>query len=124
MNGKSMILLFLAVLCGLGAMFGMNRMLTKSQSKTTLEMQDVLVAARDLKVEELIKPDMVKLTQMAKANVPPGTFTSIKDVEDRWVQIKMLEGEALARPQARPQGGARRAWSHGSRSGCVRSPSR
>ena len=47
---------------------------------------------------------MVKLTQMAKANVPPGTFTSIKDVEDRWVQIKMLEGEALLDRKLAPKG--------------------
>src|SRR3954463_1792756 len=104
MNGKALILLVLAVFCGLGAMFGTSRMLTKQQNKVTLEMQDVLVAARDLKVEEVIKPDMVKLTQMAKTNVPPGTFTSMKDVEDRWVQIKMLEGEALLDRKLAPKG--------------------
>jgi pilus assembly protein CpaB len=104
MNGKALILLVLAALCGLGAMFGTSRMLTKQQNKVTLDMQDVLVAARDLKVEEVVKPDMVKLTQMAKANVPPGTFTSIKDVEDRWVQIKMLEGEAVLDRKLAPKG--------------------
>jgi pilus assembly protein CpaB len=104
MNGKALILLALAVLCGLGAMFGTNRMISKQQSKTTLDMQDVLVAARDMKVEEVVKPDMVKLTQMAKASVPPGTFTSIKDVEDRWVQIKMLEGEAILDRKLAPKG--------------------
>jgi pilus assembly protein CpaB len=104
MNGKALILLALAVLCGLGAMFGTSRMITKQQNKTTLEMQDVLVAARDLKVEEVVHPDMIKLTQMAKANVPPGTFTSLKDVEDRWVQIKMLEGEAILDRKLAPKG--------------------
>ena len=59
---------------------------------------------RDLKVEEVIRPEMVKLTQMPKANVSPGTFTSIKDVEDRWVQIKMLEGEALLDRKLAPKG--------------------
>jgi pilus assembly protein CpaB len=104
MNGKALILLVLAAVCGLGAMFGTKKMLSRQQSKTTLEMQDVLVAARDLKVEEVVKTDMVKLTQMARANVPPGTFTSIKDVEDRWVQIKMLEGEALLDRKLAPKG--------------------
>jgi pilus assembly protein CpaB len=104
MNGKALILLILAVTCGLGAMYGTNRMLSKQQTKTTLEMQDVLVAARDLKVEEVVKTDMVKLTQMARVNVPPGTFTSIKDVEDRWVQIKLLEGEALLDRKLAPKG--------------------
>src|SRR4051794_34876970 len=104
MNGKALILLFMAVLCGLAAMYGTSRMLTKQQHKETLEMQDVLVAARDLKVEEVVKPDMVKLTQVPRASVPPGTFTSIKDVEDRWVQIKMLEGESLLDRKLAPKG--------------------
>jgi pilus assembly protein CpaB len=104
MNGKALILLVLAVTCGLGAMFGTNRLLTKQKSHQALDMQDVLVAARDLKVEEVLRPEMVKLTQMAKANVPPGTFTSIKDVEDRWVQIKLLEGEPILDRKLAPKG--------------------
>src|SRR5256885_1096481 len=104
MNGKALILLVLAVLCGLGAMFGTSRMLSKQKSGPSLEMQDVLVAARDLKVEEVVRTDMVKLTQMPKASVPAGTFTSVKDVEDRWVQIKMLEGEPLLDRKLAPKG--------------------
>src|SRR4051812_15510625 len=104
MNGKALILLVLASMCGLGAVYATNRMLSKKQSQPSVEMQDVLEAARDLKVEEVIKPDMVKLTQMAKAHVPAGTFTSMKDVEDRWVQIKMLEGEALLDRKLAPKG--------------------
>src|SRR4051812_33097534 len=104
MNGKALILLGLAALCGLGAMIGMNQVISKKGNTPTVEMQDVLVAARDLKVEEVIKPDMVKVTQMAKATVPPGTFTSIKDVEDRWVQTKMLEGEPCLDRKLAPKG--------------------
>ena len=36
MNGKALILLVLAVLCGLGAMFGTNRMLSKQKNKPAL----------------------------------------------------------------------------------------
>src|SRR4051794_8584913 len=104
MNGTALILPGLAAVCGLGAMVGTSRMLSKQKSRPNVEMQDVLVAARDLKVEEVVKADMVKLTQMAKTNVPPGTFTSIKDVEDRWVQIKMLEGEAVLDRKLAPKG--------------------
>ncbi len=104
MNSKALVLLLLAVLCGLGAMFGTKQMLSKQQNKPALEMQDVLVAARDLKVEEVIRPDMVKLTQMPRTGVPPGTFTSIKDVEDRWVQIKLLEGEPILDRKLAPKG--------------------
>ena len=123
MNGKALILLVLAVLCGLGAMFGTNRMLSKQQSKPTLEMQDVLVAARDLKVEEVVRARHGQGDADGQGERAPGHFTSIKDVEDRWVQIKMLEGEPLLDRKLAPRG-ARRAWSRGSPRGCGPSPSR
>ena len=64
----------------------------------------MLVAARDLKVEEVLTPELVKVVQMSRATLPPGTFTSIKDVEDRWVQIKMLEGEPILDRKLAPKG--------------------
>ena len=104
MNGKSLIMLGLAILCGLGAMYGTSRMLIKDRGKTAEETQDVLVAVRDLRIEEVLKPDMVKVVQMPRANLPPGTFTSYKDVEDRWVQIKTLEDEPIVDRKLAPKG--------------------
>jgi pilus assembly protein CpaB len=104
MNSKSMALLVLAVLSGLGAMFGTSRMLAKSKKNVASEMQDVLVATRDLKVEEVIIPELVKVVPMPRQSVPAGTFTSFKDVEDRWVQIKTLEGEPILDRKLAPKG--------------------
>jgi pilus assembly protein CpaB len=95
MNGKSIMILGLAIVCGLGAMFGTNRLLSNNKTQTTSDLQDVLVAARDLRVEEVLKPELVKIVQRAKSDVPPGAFTSFKDVEDRWVLIKTLEDEPI-----------------------------
>ncbi len=67
-------------------------------------MQDVLVAARDLKEEESLKPDMVKVVKMAKSAVPPNSFSSFKDVEDRWVNMSMLEGDVLIEKKLGPKG--------------------
>ena len=104
MNGKSLGMLALAVISGLGAMFGTSRMLAKMLSKAAVEMQDVLVATRDMKVEEVLTPELVKVVPMSKASVPAGTFTSFKDVEDRWVQIKTLEGEPVLDRKLAPKG--------------------
>lgn len=95
MNFKTLGMLGMAILCGLGAMYGTNKLLAKQQGSAVAEMQDVLVAARDVKVEEMIKQDMVKIVQMAKGSVPAGAFSSFKDVEDRWAQYATLEGEPL-----------------------------
>ena len=54
MNGKSMIMLLFAVVSGLGAMYGTSQAAEERQVGA-VETQEVLVAARDLKVEELLK---------------------------------------------------------------------
>ena len=124
MNGKALILLVLAVLCGLGAMFGTNRMLSKQKKQAGLEMQDVLVAARDLKVEEVVKPDMVKLTQMPKANVSAGHLHLDQGRRGPLGPDQDARRRADPGPQARRPREARRAWSRGSPRGCGPSPSR
>ena len=95
MNGKSMRMLALAVAFGLGAMVVTRMMLAPDPNQKEEEMQDVLVAARDLKEEESLKPDTVKVVKMAKSAIPPNAFSSFKDVEDRWVNMSMLEGDVL-----------------------------
>ena len=92
MNIKVVMLGF-AGLCGLGAFYGTTRFLKKDTPK--VEMVDVLVAARDLKIEEVINPEIVKIVKMEAPAVPPGSLTSVKEAEGRWVQLAMLEGEPI-----------------------------
>ena len=94
MNGRSLRMLALAVAFGLGAMVLARYWLTPDPTKEAAE-QDVLVAARDVKEEESLKTDMVKTVRMAKSAVPPNSFSSFKDVEDRWVNMSMLEGDVI-----------------------------
>ncbi|AGA26297.1 Flp pilus assembly protein CpaB [Singulisphaera acidiphila] len=104
MNGKSLAMLGLAALSGLGAMYGTSRMLAKNQSQVVSETQEVLVAVHDLKVEEILKPESVKVVSMPKASVPAGTFTTYQDVQDRWVLIRTLEGEPILDRKLAPKG--------------------
>lgn len=104
MNGKAMGMLILAVVSGLGAMYGTSRLLARDKGQGEVEMQDVVVAARDLKIEEVIEPDLVKTARMAKTAVPAGAFSSAKDVEGRWVHIGMLEGEPVIDKKLAPKG--------------------
>jgi pilus assembly protein CpaB len=103
MNGKSLMMLGLAVVFGLIAMFLTRQMLAQEPTKVE-EAQDVLVAARDLKEEELLKPDALKVIRMAKSAVPVGAFSAPKDVEERWVKTAMLEGDAVIEKKLGPKG--------------------
>jgi pilus assembly protein CpaB len=103
MNGRSLTMLGLAVILGLGAMQLTRRMMTKPAS-TEEESQDVIVAARDFKEEEILKADMVKVVRMAKSNLPVGAYSSFKDVEGRWVRTAMLEGDPIVEKKLGPKG--------------------
>jgi pilus assembly protein CpaB len=103
-NGKSLIMLGLAIVFGLGAMTLTRQMLSKDSGKPAEDTQEVLVAVRDIKEEESLKPDMVTVSRMAKSAVPPGAFSSPKDVEERWVRTALLEGDLLVEKKLGPKG--------------------
>ncbi len=95
MNGKSLMMLGMAIAFGLCAMFLTRQMMGQEPNKAEEAAQDVLVAVRDIKEEELLKPDTVKVIRMAKSAVPVGAFSVPKDVEDRWVKTTLLEGDVV-----------------------------
>jgi pilus assembly protein CpaB len=104
MNGRSVVVLGLAIFLGLIAMLLSRLMLGSRGPSGDQETVELLVASRDLKEEELLKLDMTKVVKLAKSAVPPGVFTSIKDVEDRWVRTAMLEGDPIVEKKLGPKG--------------------
>jgi pilus assembly protein CpaB len=104
MNGKSFFILALAVAIGLGAMIITRRMLSSGKSAGADDTREVLVASRDFKEEEILKPDMVTVTRMARSAVPANAFAAYADVQDRWVKNVMLEGDVLVEKKLGPKG--------------------
>ena len=104
MNGKSFFILALAVAIGLGAMIITRRMLSSGKSAGADDTREVLVAARDFKEEEILKPDMVTVIRMARSAVPANAFAAYADVQDRWVKNVMLEGDVLVEKKLGPKG--------------------
>ncbi len=93
----------LAVFLGLGAMLVTRRLMSKPAAAEE-ESQEILVAARDFKEEEILKPDMIKTARTSKSAVPVGAFSSFKDVEERWVKITMREGDPIVDKKLGPKG--------------------
>lgn len=104
MNKKSAIMLVLAVLSGLTAMYGSAELLGNNRSPAQVEMQNVVVASRELKAEMVIKDDMVKVVRLPKTQVPAGTFGAMQDVQDRSVLIPILPGEPMLDAKLAPRG--------------------
>ena len=103
MNGKAPILLVLAVICGIGAMFGIKKVLDREPS-TEVPMSEVLVAAREIRVEEELAEEMVTTKQMPTELVPPGSFTEFKPLRGRWALIRMLPGDVILDPKLAAKG--------------------
>jgi pilus assembly protein CpaB len=103
MNGRSLFIMGLAVVIGLGAMVLTRQMLSANKADKD-DTQEVLVAVRDFKEEEILKPDMVKAVSMAKSAVPANAFSSFADVQDRWIKNVMLEGDVLVEKKLGPKG--------------------
>src|SRR5271157_3115771 len=103
MNGKVLTMVVLAVFLGLGAMLVTRRLMSKPAAAEE-ESQEILVAARDFKEEEILKPDMIKTARTSKSAVPAGAFSSFKDVEERWVKTTMLEGDPIVDKKLGPKG--------------------
>lgn len=101
MNGKSGVLLVLAVICGLAAMWGVKQW-TAGQ-KTATESVNVLVAAREIKAEEVLKEDMVKTIPFPRSHVPAGAVMSYKEIEGRWVKIAMLTDDPIVEAKLAPK---------------------
>ena len=101
MNGKLLTMVVLAVFLGLGAMVA-RRLMSKPAAEEG--SQEILVAARDFKEEEILKPDMIKTARTSKSAVPVGAFSSFKDVQERWVKTTMLEGDPIVDMKLGPKG--------------------
>ena len=104
MRGKSGLLMALALTCGLGAMYGAKQLLPKSGEAPAPEMAEVLIAARDLKLEEVLKEDMIAVEKRPKGALPPGTFDDAKLALGRWVRVQMFAGEPIVDPKLAPKG--------------------
>lgn len=103
MNPKSLIILVLAGVSGLGAMMGVSQLI-KNKPEKAQETTPVVTAARELRVEELLKPDALKLVNMPKTQVPEGALVRLEDCQDRWVNTKILAGEPLVEAKLAAKG--------------------
>jgi len=98
MRAKSLILLMLALGCGLVAAIGITQVMAKrttQQTALTMEMQPVLVAALDLPMGDLIKAEALKIEEWPKGKVPAGALSQFTDVEDRRPKSRIYAGSPI-----------------------------
>ena len=97
MRPKSLILLSLALGCGLVAALGINQMMAK-QGPVTInagETRDIYVTLKDINTNDLVAADALKLEPWPKDKVPPDAIEKLDDVVGRRARTKLFAGEPV-----------------------------
>jgi pilus assembly protein CpaB len=95
MRMKSLILIFIALGCGLVASIGISQVMNQGGGAGNLEMEQVLVALADIDIGAKLDAQNVKLEDWPKAKIPEGAVRRLEDVKDKFANARFFKGEPL-----------------------------
>ncbi|MBN1851522.1 MAG: Flp pilus assembly protein CpaB [Pirellulales bacterium] len=97
MRPKSIVLLFLALGCGLVASIGISQVMDKNrqQARPSVETDAIYVAKHDINLGDPIKPEMVNLEEWPKDKIPSGAIRELSALEGRRPRAKIFVGEPI-----------------------------
>jgi pilus assembly protein CpaB len=92
---KSIILIFIALGCGLVASIGISQVMNGGGGSGNMEMDQVLVALSDIDIGSKLDAQNVKLEDWPKAKIPDGAVRRLEDVKDKFANARFFKGEPL-----------------------------
>ena len=96
MRPKSLVLLALALGCGLVASIGISQVLdSNSKIQASVESVPIYVALQKINLGDPVDDSMVDLLEWPKDKVPVGAITQWEDIEDRRPRTTIFQGEPL-----------------------------
>lgn len=97
MRSKSVLLLTLALGCGLVASIGISQVMDKhnSEQKELGETEPVLVAMTDIGFNEKLSASNIKVEAWPKGKVPTGVATKLEEIEHKRTRMKIFSGEPI-----------------------------
>jgi pilus assembly protein CpaB len=95
MRMKSLILIFIALGCGLVASIGISQVMDRGSSGGSLEVEQILVALSDIDIGAKLDATNVRLEDWPKAKVPEGAVRRLTDVKDKFANSRFFKGEPL-----------------------------
>src|SRR5580693_642915 len=95
MRPKSVILLVLALGCGLVASIGISQVLQRQNDGTPGETAPVWVALADIKRDEALSMQNLKLEQWPKDKIPSGALSKMEDVDGKRAKSPIFQGEPI-----------------------------
>lgn len=96
MRPKSLLLLALALGCGLVASIGISQVMDKNGEKVVAyETESIYVALVNINLNDPIDASMVALQDWPKDKIPPGAIKSLDELEDRRPRTTIIQGEPI-----------------------------
>ncbi len=96
MNSRTLMLIALSVLFGLGAAWMANNWLTaRLETTADANMESVVVAAVEIPFGQMVEPQQVKVVAMPKGTAPADSFNSVEKVTGRIATFSILPGDVL-----------------------------
>lgn len=102
MRPKSLILLVLALGCGLIAAVGINQILATPSSD--VQTVGIVVAKAEIKKGDVIKPEDIRLQEWHVDSLPEGAIQKVDDLAERRVKTLIVPGEAILESKLVPKG--------------------
>jgi len=101
MRAKSVLLLMLALGCGLVASIGITQVMAKrgSPSLPSGETEAIFVAVQDIPMGDPITPEALKLEEWPKDKIPPGALTKTEQLEGRRPKSTIVAGMPIVESQ-------------------------
>ncbi len=97
MRPKSIILIIIALGCGLVASIGISQVLEQQTAAPVpqVEMENIFVALEDIDINEPITPEMIKLEPWPADKIPEGAIRELENVENRRPRSRLFTGEVI-----------------------------
>lgn len=98
MRPKSLVLLILALGCGLVASIGINQVMANRRASGPSEAAEttpIFVALGEIGIGDPLTAEMLKLEEWPKEKVPAGALSKLEDVEGRRCKQKYYPGEPI-----------------------------
>jgi len=97
MRSRSMVLLGLALGCGLVASIGISQVMERRDAGEAPvgEMEPIFVASSEIHYNDLLTPENVRIEEWPKGKVPPGAVTKIEEFQGQRSAHKLFAGEPI-----------------------------
>ncbi|MEO1970669.1 MAG: Flp pilus assembly protein CpaB [Pirellulaceae bacterium] len=95
MQAKTMILIVIAVGCGLVATIGISQMVDRKGKESEDETVQLFVAAVSININDKINSQNVRLETWPRDRVPEGSITDLEDLQHRYARQRLFPGEPI-----------------------------